>query len=340
MAEAERLAQLLHNKFTQPELVRLRDDPFGAIPEVVPGVRIELAASVRGFDCSVPGRYVQSNRHISVERATSRRRTKFTALHELGHDQARRHRDVAMRLAHLRDAGLPLEEKIADAFAAMILIPASAVDEVLGQRAPTAHDVVELYEHDDVAGSREACCVRIAQRMSGDGYVLLCQENLILFCAPVGSAYHIRRRTPQDDGHFITRAVDGRAITGNYVRLRHATGTLTPEFSSQAVAAGGYTFAVLTDATTLPWGGFRLPRTGDAARPQLPEIWCEDCDDACDAGRRCDRDRSHWVCGRCGWCECQKPPPVAEKTCTECWQIKAAHLFPDGGDVCEEHERH
>ena len=340
MAEAERLAQLLYNQFTEPQLERLRDDPFGAIPEVAPGVRIELAVSVRGFDCSVPGRYVQANRHISVESSTSARRTKFTALHELGHDQARRHRDVALRLAQLRDAGLRLEEKIADAFAAMILIPASAVDEVLGQRAPTARDVVKLFEHDDVAGSREACCVRIAQRMSGNGYVLLCQEHLILFCAPAGSAYRVRRRTPQDQGHFITRAANGGAITGNHVRLRHATGTLTPEFSGQAVAADGYVFAVLTDASTLPWGGFRLPRTGDAARPQLPEIWCDDCDDACDAGRRCDRDRSHWVCGRCGWCECRRPSPVAEKTCTVCWQIKAAHLFPDGGDVCEEHERH
>ena len=340
MAEAERLAQLLCEALTESELVRLRDDPIGAIPEVVPGVQIQLAASVDGFDCSVPGRYVRANRHISVESSTSARRTKFTALHELGHDQAQRHGGVALRLAQLRDAGLRLEEKIADAFAAMILIPALAVDEVLGQRAPTAHDVVKLFEHDEVSGSREACCVRIAQRMSGNGYVLLCQENLILFCAPVGSEIRIRRRTPQDDGHLITRAATGRAHTDNYVRLRHATGTFTPEFSGQAVAAGGYVFAVLTDASTLPWGGFRLPRTGDAARPQLPEIWCEDCDDACDAGRRCDRDRSHWVCGRCGWCECRRPLPVAEKTCTECWQIKAAHLFPDGGDVCEEHERH
>ena len=339
MAEAERLAQLLYNQFTESQLVRLREDPFGAIPEVVPGARIELAASVRGFDCSVPGRYVQANRHISVESSTSARRTKFTALHELGHDQARRHRDVALRLAQLPDAGLRLEEKIADAFAAMILIPASAVDEVLGQRAPSARDVVKLFEHDDVAGSREACCVLIAQRMSGNGYVLLCQEHVILFCAPAGSAYRVRRRTPQDQGHFITRAANGGAITSNHVRLRHATGTLTPEFSGHAVVADGYVFAVLTDASTLPWGGFRLPRTGDAARPQLPEIWCEDCDEARDAGRRCDRDRSHWVCGRCGWCECRRPSPVAEKTCTVCWQIKAAHLFPDDDDVCEEHER-
>ena len=338
MVEAERLAHLLYKTFAATELVQLRDDPFVAIPHVVPSVEIELVDSVGGFDCSVAGRYVQTIRRISVEISASTRRTKFTALHELGHDQARRHKVVAKRLAQLGDDGLRLEEKVADAFAAMILVPDLVVDEILAHRAPTAHDVVKLFKHADVAGSREACCVRIAQRMSGNGYVLLCQEDLVLFCAPVGAAYRIRRRTPQDRDHFITRALSsGGAVTDNHVRLRHSTGTLTPELSGQALADGDYVFSVLTDASTLPWGGFRLPRTGDAARPQLPEVWCDDCDDACDAGRRCDRDPSHWVCRRCGWCECRKPPPLVEKTCEVCWEIKAAHLFPDGGNICEEH---
>lgn len=338
MTEARQLAEMLCAEFTDQELLTLRDDPIGEIPRVVPGVTLQQRRQIAGFDCSVSGSYVQATRSITVQTSLSTRRTKFTALHELGHDQARRHARVAAKFVRRPDNGKRLEEKVADAFAAAILIPEAAVVDVLADREPTADTVVSLFRHEGVAGSREACCVRIAQRMRGNGYVLLCQHDRIQFCAAAGSAMPVRRQTRQAPDHFLVRVAGRGRGTSTRVRLTHHSGVQTPEFAAQAVRDGDFVFALLTDATTLPWGGWRPPPTGEAARPQGAEIWCDACDDSRESWQRCDN--GHGTCSTCGWCECNRPPPVREKTCTKCWQTKAAHLFPGGGDTCEEHERH
>ena len=132
MSDARRLAEMLCTEFTDQELIALRDDPIREIPRVVPGVTLEQRQQIAGFDCSVSGSYVQATRSITVQASLSNSRMKFTALHELGHDQARRHAKVAARFVRRSDNGKRLEEKVADAFAARILIPEASVVDVLG----------------------------------------------------------------------------------------------------------------------------------------------------------------------------------------------------------------
>ena len=336
---ARRLAAHLSDGFTSDQLQLLRYHPFEAIPLVAPEVQIELVETRSSNDCSVEGLYREESRSITVQRALSARRMNFTALHELGHDRARHDLDVARALAKLGvAAGRRLEEKIADAFAAMILIPDSAVDDVLEGRAPTAHDVANLFHHMDVNGSREACCVRVAQRMRGTGYVVLGEDETVRFCATVGHNFRVRRGTLQGPQHLIAIAARRGSATSTHVRLKHASGTETPEFSGQAILDGSYVFAILTDATTLPWGGWILPRAGQALKPSAPEILCLECDDISEAWQQCDTDSNHRVCSKCRWCECRVTRTnIPEKLCDTCFLRKRLDLFPNGGDTCIDH---
>lgn len=337
MPSARVLAALLCEQFDQDELELLREDPLEAIELVVPEVTANLVEHDPAQPgCSLEGHYHEATRNITVQRAVSRRRTRFTALHEFGHDQARRHPDVARTIAQLSAAaGRRFEEEIVNAFAASILIPDEVVDAVLEDKPSTADAVIQLFHDPRVAGSREACCVRVAQRMLGEGYVVLAEDGIIRFCATVGSAYRVARGVEQDEAHLIRRASKVGRATDNNVTLRHATGTLTPLYAGQAVADEGYVFAVLTDATNLPWGGWLPPRSRAWGEP--PEIWCQECDEVTEAWQRCETDPSHRVCSSCGWCECRTPTAkTPEKTCKSCFLPKHVDLFNEDSEICSD----
>ena len=338
MREPGLLGAGLAASFSVDDCRHLSEDPIANIPVLVPGVTVHLQDDAISGWCDVEGLYEEKTRSITVQRALSPRRTKFTTLHELGHDQARRDVDVARRLARAGDdAGRRLEEKIADAFAAEILIPTEVVDEVFGPGAPTARAVVELFQHDRTGGSREACCVRAAQRFGHNGYVVLAAGDQIRFCAAVGTAYRVRRGSQQRQDHLIVKAAERRYAVSDHVRLRHPSGSETPEFSGQAVADGDYVFAVLTDATSPPWGGWNPPRDRTDRAAVAPELDCPDCDTATEAWTRCEVQPSHRVCGECGCCECKKPKgKIAEKRCMNCFTTKRVDLFDDGSSVCRD----
>jgi hypothetical protein len=329
------LANTLYGRLSVDELDLLREDPFEAIPLIDPAVKIRLVSHEPGEGCSVEGMYYEPTRSITVQRATSGRRSRFTAIHEFGHDRARHDMEVARFLASMSDViSRRAEERIADAFAAAVLIPDHVVDEVLDGRAPTAHHLVTLFHQDDVGGSREACCVRIAQRMRGDGYVVLAEGGVLRFCITVGAAYSIRRGTDQSQVGLLRAALANGSATDPITRLQFPDGRFTGEYAGQAVNDDLYVFAVLTDSTTPPWGGWIAPRRVEG---EAPEIFCAECDEVTQAWKRCDTDTSHRVCSICGWCECRVPQvKVPEKNCDTCTQRKRIDLFPDAGSTCKD----
>lgn len=338
MSSALALAEVLCAAFDADELDLLREDALEAIPIVTPEITLRIVDQDPGEDsCGVEGHYDEVSRTVVVRRATSRRRTWFTALHELGHDRARRHPEVARSIAQLSpDAGRRYEEEVANAFAAKILIPDYVLDAVIGNHAPTAVAVADLFSHDRVQGSREACCVRVAQRMTGRGYVILAEGSTIRFCATVGNTYPVARGAIQDPGHLLERAADRRRATDNSVVLRHVSGTTTPPFAGQAVSDGKYVFAVLTDSTNLPWGGWVPPRDSQPSSGP-PEIWCHECDEIVEAWQRCDVDQSHRVCGVCSWCACRAPKAkLKERTCKKCTLSKHVGLFDEHPEICRD----
>lgn len=333
MLDAKTLAEILCNKLSGEEIEILREDPFEAIPLIDPAVVVQLVHHEPGDGCSVEGLYQEATRSITVQQASSHRRTRFTAIHEFGHDRARHDGDVARHLAALQgNASRRAEERVADAFAAAVLIPDGAVDGVLNGSAPTAQHVVDLFHRFDVAGSREACCVRIAQRMTGNGYVVLAEGSRLRFCAVAGSAYPIRRGTEQPGVGLLRSAAERGISTDPNTRLQFPDGRFTGEYAGQAVADGIYTFAVLTDSTTPPWGGWIAPRRNEG---DAPEIFCGECDEVTEAWQRCETNAVHRVCSVCSWCECRTPRVrVAERICDSCTALKRVDLFPDGGSTC------
>jgi hypothetical protein len=332
------LAEALAAGFSAEQRAALVDDPFTAIPELA-GLTVDVRDSSRAASstCSVEGLYLEDGR-ITVMRAMSPRRTKFTALHEFGHHLARNTAETVRELASAYRVSdrqsRTLEERIADAFAAELLVPSADAAELLEGRSPTAGDVRDLFVVCE--GSREACCVRMAQYMRANGYIMLAEGQSVRFCAVVGDAFPVRRGVVQDDDHLLARASRTGEAQMEQVRMRHASGVQTREYGGHAVVADdGYTYAVLTDSTKPPWGGWRLP--GDQ-RPAGIEMECDGCGHEVEAWKRCSTCRGP-VCPRqeCGWCSCESPrrTRVAMKRCEGgCQLTKRFDLFPPGSDIC------
>lgn len=334
MPSPKDLAQILIDRYTDEQLEDLRRDTFDAIAQVDPGVTLHVVVRLARDDCGVEGMYHEPTGRIYVQAARSARRTRFTALHEFGHRRARETVETARELARLRpDRSRQFEEKVADAFAAGILIPDHVVDRILGGRQPTARHAVDLFDDPEVGGSREACCVKLAQRMTGNGYVLLAQADTILFCAPVGTPFRLARGTSQGHDHLLAKASQRGAAVSDHVTLTHRSGGGTPEFAGQAVASGDYVFAVLTDATKLPWGGWRPPSTSTGT---APEAYCESCDELVEAWDWCDIGR-HRICGECGWCACSKPKAkIPTRPCDSCFLTKPLAVFDGDSRTCRD----
>lgn len=336
MTEARSLAELLCGRFLPTQREWLAADPVAAIESLTDlTVEVREPGDFGSSSCSVEGIYYETDRRIRVMRSTSARRTKFTALHELGHDQARNTEATARIIFGLSTkGGRDLEERVADAFAAELLVPTADVEDLLEGRQPTAIDVADLFEL--VEGSREACCVRMAQYLKDDGYVILAEGSVLRFCAVAGGAFPVRRGTDQGPHHLLAAANRSGVTVADQVRLRYPSGFGTPEYGGQAVERGGYVYAVLTASTKLPWGGWRIP--GDP-RPAPVEYHCRGCDEDVESWKRCETCES-MICPHeeCSWCPCQGPgrAVIAERRCRICQLMKRVDLFDGGGDVCRD----
>lgn len=258
VSDPRALGERLCRRYSAEQRAWLAADPAQAIHALTDlTVEVFEPEEFGPSNCSVEGLYFGRQRRIAVMR-TGTRRTKFTMLHELGHDHARRMDKTAEILAGLTpQSTVRFEERIADAFAAEILVPTADVDALLEGRSPTASDVADLCEL--VEGSMEACCVRMAQHLGASGYVLLADGSVVRFCAVAGDAYRIRRGTDQGDDHLLAAAARQGSAAAEQVRLSHYSGVETRQYGGQAVSRDGLVFAVLTEATNPPWGGWRAP---------------------------------------------------------------------------------
>lgn len=92
------------------------------------------------------------------------------------------------------DGGKEAEERVCDAFAGAILIPDTTVDEILAGRQPEAGDLPELFAQSN--GSREACSVRLSERIRSLGYVALLDpmRQEVRFASASPSCPYIWRR--------------------------------------------------------------------------------------------------------------------------------------------------
>lgn len=340
-ATARRYAQMLVDSLGQdsPDLLdELRDEPFDTVRRW-PGVSTvvyDLGSRVtKRSRCSVYGYYLENRRppEIGIARAASHRRMNFTALHELGHHLQPDHPEVALALIELDNEWHGLEDRICDAFAAEILLPDELVAQVLADSrlGPTASQVAELFERSQA--SRAACCVRAAQHLHVDGWVIVAdRDGRVLFAAAANHEYRLAPGTPQPETSLITMAGRTGTVQG-LSPVTYPSGKTSPHFNTAAVADGDYVFAVMSLGAT-PWTPAPVParyrRAGGApticVNPGCGHDWVSFDAPCAKCGER--------TCPRCDRCGCV--PAVERRLCTGCYMERSSNEFPTGSDLCEQ----
>lgn len=318
------------------QLDRLFEDPLQAVLGW-PGLDVRLADRTEvargGGRCSVSGYYLRDRTppRIRIVDALSMGRRHFTALHELAHHLQPRHPKIAPLLAKhdKNDPHRTLEDRICDAFAAEVLLPDEQVDTAItSAHGPDAEAVIRLYR--ETHASRAACCVRAAQRIDHEGWVVLADlDGVVQFAAAANLKYHLAPGTQQPDNSLITRA-GAIGHQQGFTSVTYRSGNTSGEFNTDARTAGNFVFTVLSLGPT-PWTEFPVPE--DRRRPGGVESACDHCgNEWTDYARPCERCSAR-ICPRCERCNCR--PSVQRKICQGCWIEQPANAFPDGGDRCE-----
>lgn len=310
----------------------LAEDPLVGLDLLGIRVRLRPASGIEG-DCTVSGSYDAGPPEvITVVESRSIPRQFFTALHELGHRLSATDPDLHDAFDEESDGGRRLEEDVCDAVAAELLLPDARVDAYIGERGPTARGVLELF--DNTNASREACCVRAAQRLVGAGHVMLFRDGVARFTASAGTSFRVRRMTPQPEEHPLRRA--GRSSYQGEAPVRYASGGLSDRFFFDAVGDDdGYVFAVFTDSKPAWVKGLAIMNPGDVT--STGEAFCPWCDTDFDGfGAPCPKCQGYthrvpW----CGKCSCEPERTPGEKQCTRCWVVRPPAEWSLGGAECD-----
>ena len=293
------------------------------------GLVVSFRAST-GNECDIDGSYNPAKGEIVCSGDASAARQRFTILHELAHAFAHTDAEFADWVVTLPDAGVLDEERVANAFAAEVLLPADLVAVHIPVSGPTARDVAALAAVADA--SREAVCVRAAQRMRGPGLVTLSTGSVIQFAAARALPFSVRRDSDQGPGSFHHRASGLTHCRQDHVQLRLPSGVLSSSLDADAFTADdGYTFAVLMEHSA-PWQTFTGTQTG----PDGFEIDCPDCDGV--------RTVYAAECPRCGdrpcpdhGCSCPRLQARTVRRCVTC-NIDLPLAAPPGAQYCDDHE--
>jgi len=310
----------------QPDLLfRLAADPVGTIESTFDLI-VEVRDEIVDSPSTVAGHYFPDQRRIVVARALSRARTRFTALHELGHHLIKLHEALALELR-----GPPrqqaLEEAVCDSFAGRILIPDELVEKVIPGTGPTASDVVELWRAAGTA-SRAASAVRAAEKLGAPGHVMVAtRDSVVQFTATRGIDYVVAPGSLQHDGVVRRAGRIGHAQGDDHVTYR--SGTASEEFHVDAVLSDDYVFAVFTKG---PASWVRL-HVLEEDRSGPEEAVCPDCDHAFEFWSKHVACKEP-VCPACGRCGCHRRRIAQDNVCSKCFKIVAVHLLVSG--VCDE----
>jgi Zn-dependent peptidase ImmA (M78 family) len=315
-------------------LAALRADPLGELQRW-PQIRVCLVSETDGSRCSVAGSYqhATSPPALLVSRSRSVRRRGFTGLHELGHHLQQTDLELGQRLFAVEDSE-ELEEEACDAFAARVLLPDDQVAAHIDPRGPTATSVAEMF-HSSRA-SREACCVRAAEHLTGAGVVVLLDTaGTVLFAAPRGFIPPARGSV-QSGTPLITAALRGcGTVERDRTVVLYRDGSTSDQLYGQAAWCDeDYLIAVLV-SDNAAWRRFAPPRP-DTGRSRWGSWWtCETC------GREfrvtqnpCER------CGdpRCeeGHCGCTVKRAGRDRTCDTCYLTLSPSRFAGVSTTCRD----
>lgn len=315
-------------------LAALRADPLGELRRW-PEIRVCLVSETDGGRCSVAGSYQHqaSPPALLVSRSRSVRRRGFTGLHELGHHLQQSDLELGQRLFAVEDSE-ELEEEACDAFAARVLLPDDQVAGHIDPRGPTATSVAEMFRSSQA--SREACCVRAAEHLTGAGViVLLDAAGAVLFAAPRG-LIPPARGSVQSGTPLITAALRGHGtVERDHTVVLYRDGSTSDQVYGQAAWCDeDYLIAVLV-SDNAAWRRFAPPRP-DTGRSRWGSWWtCETCGREFRVTERpCER------CGEpsceSGHCGCTVKRAGRDRMCDKCFMTLSPSRFAGDSTTCRD----
>jgi Zn-dependent peptidase ImmA (M78 family) len=320
----------------EPSLVSaIAEDPMTAIRTT--GVRVEkLEISAMSAECTCDGAYFPYPRPMIGYTSTPHsRREHFTVVHEFGHHEVRCDDDVLSTIADMgEDGGLVAEERVCDAFAGRILVPDEVLDDVLEGRRPEAADLITLYQSS--LGSREACAVRLANRIGCFGYVALLDPDTrtVRFASASESCPYVwRRGSGLPRAHPAWRARGSGSFRGEgEVVWQDGRKNLWMD----AVSDGNVIVAIFVEDKY--WKAEGLSILAEEAVTKARGIslsgTCRHCGENTWGYRACSTC-GDVICRSCKKCGCGAPPPT-ERECTKCFMIKSKAQFVGGSTVCRD----
>lgn len=316
-------------------LAALRERPLdelGKWPDVVVELVPEQNDSGR---CSVAGSYRDNTKPptLVVGASRSHRRRGFTGLHELGHHLQQTDPELGQRLFDYQDSEV-FEESACDAFAARVLLPDERVRSVIDTRGPTAPAVVELFR--DSQASREACCVRAAEYLTGGGVVALFDAaGTVIFAAPRGMLPPARG-SDQSATPLIAAALRASAtVERDHTVVRFRDGSTSDTLYGQAAWFDqDYLVSVLV-SDNAAWRSFAPPRP-NTARSRFVSWWTcetETCDETFPI--------TELACTRCGTprcpnghCGCTAARMQKDRQCDTCFLKWPLSRFDGNSPTC------
>jgi IrrE N-terminal-like domain len=315
---------------TAGSLELFRETPATAVPRYF-DLNVEFR-SPGTATCAIAGSFHPEDRLITVERSRSDGRVRFTILHELGHALAYGDYEIQDWLFGLDSLSRRVEEQLANAFATEVLLPKSAVDQVIPAEGPTAWDVVRLWRSS--TASREAVCVRSAQRLLSSGLVAIVRGSTIQFAAGHSLLFDVPRDSDQGVGSFFDQSTHTESLRDVGVELSLPDGLISGSFYADAYRDDdGYAFVVLQESGP-PW----LAGLSVSTEPELHELECPECDRVRRTGaRRCPKC-GDFPCPDHG-CSCMIGPwrdPRA-RHCERC-HIELPLATSAGTRFCDRHE--
>ncbi len=331
MNDADRLGESVALSIAPDIVESLLRTPAATINQQF-GVDVEFVTREQlGPSCGIEGLYQYKTKTILVAQDTSGPRLLFTLLHELGHHLLQTTLEAARAIAQHRQTRPRFEEDAADAFAAELLVPNRITDDIIGLYGISARAVAELVAVS--AGSRWACCTRIAQRLGGNGYVLIALDGAVEYARLVGSAFPLGKGAREDPKQLLSTAQHNGYHHDTPLRLIQPAGVSTREWAGQAYFDGERVYAIYTDHAPPPWGGFTGPLDDG---PVAAEMECARCSGARRSWKRCQHCREN-VCEKCAWCGCQPVRPISTRKCSKCFTVRPLGDFDGPGDVCYQH---
>lgn len=287
-------------------------------------------------ECSCDGYYEAfldpTRPWILYDSRVSAERRSFTLLHELGHHllatQVPELLDLVDEIAGPRGDPAAVEELLCHRLAGQLLTPDSLLDEVVGGDPPKPGHLLELTEKGHA--SWEAAAVRLAERISGPGAVVLLREpGLVAFAAASnGSSFGWPRNSRLRTGGPLSRAfsVDARAKEDRY-RWGLA---YEEEFFCDTVKVHDRLVVAVMSRHRSTRGLSFLQEVEPSWKRRLE--FCLACNGERIVGW-CDRCRGRF-CRECGRCGCYRPV-AANRHCDGCGLIKP---FRPGAELCRDCE--